>query len=166
MPAELTVPWLIAVNVAAWLAIHLGFAWAGTRLPLSSFDPSSWFYRMRKWERNGRFYEDRLGIRRWKDRLPDCGGIFAGGFRKAALASTSGEYLRRFLLETCRGELVHWAVMSASLLFFLWNPWWAGVAMMVYAAAVNLPCILAQRYNRIRLARILPDLPGNDPTSR
>jgi len=92
--------------------------------------------------------------------------MFAGGFSKAALASTSGEYLRRFLLETCRGELVHWAVMSASLLFFLWNPWWAGVAMVAYAVAVNLPCILVQRYNRARLARILPNKHIDAPAAR
>jgi hypothetical protein len=27
--------------------------------------------------------------------------------------------------------------------------------MLLYAAGVNLPCILAQRYNRLRLVRVL-----------
>lgn len=152
---ELPAVWLVAVNVLGWLAIHLGFAWAGTRLPLRVFDPGSRLYRKRSWEREGRFYEEHLSIRSWKDRLPDGGRIFAGGFSKAGLSSRSGDYLRRFLLETCRGELVHWAVMSASVLFFLWNPWWAGLIMVVYGIGANLPCIVAQRYNRIRLARLL-----------
>lgn len=155
MLIELPVAWLVAVNVIAWALIHLGFAWAGTRLPIGSFDPASWLYRKRSWEREGKFYEDRMHIRRWKDRLPDCGGIFAGGFSKAELSSKSKDYLRRFLVETCRGELVHWAVMFASLPFFLWNPWWAGLVMVFYAIAANLPCIVAQRYNRIRLSRLL-----------
>jgi glycosyl-4,4'-diaponeurosporenoate acyltransferase len=27
--------------------------------------------------------------------------------------------------------------------------------MFIYAVAVNMPCIITQRYNRIRLARVL-----------
>jgi glycosyl-4,4'-diaponeurosporenoate acyltransferase len=64
------------------------------------------------------------------------------------------DYLERFGRETCRGEAVHWVVLLCASLFFLWNPWWAGLAMVVYALIVNVPCILAQRYNRIRLARV------------
>jgi glycosyl-4,4'-diaponeurosporenoate acyltransferase len=50
---------------------------------------------------------------------------------------------------------VHWAVLALSGLFFLWNPWWAGMVMIAYAAAANLPCILIQRYNHLRLARAI-----------
>lgn len=155
MLIELSVLWLVVLNVLVWLIFHLGFAWAGTRLPLKGFREGSWLYRERKWEARGNFYEKRMSIRTWKDRLPDCGGIFAGGFSKAGLASTSRDYLRRFLLETCRGELVHWTVMFSSVLFLLWNPWWAGLIMMAYGIAANLPCIVVQRYNRIRLKRVL-----------
>jgi glycosyl-4,4'-diaponeurosporenoate acyltransferase len=37
----------------------------------------------------------------------------------------------------------------------LWNPWWLGLAMVGYALAANLPCLLTQRYNRARLMRML-----------
>jgi glycosyl-4,4'-diaponeurosporenoate acyltransferase len=40
-------------------------------------------------------------------------------------------------------------------LFFLWNPPWACLVMTTYALAANLPCILAQRYNRIAVNRAL-----------
>ncbi|MCF7734052.1 MAG: hypothetical protein K9N23_20380 [Akkermansiaceae bacterium] len=36
-----------------------------------------------------------------------------------------------------------------------WNSWWADAVMAAYAIAANLPCILAQRYNRLRLRRLL-----------
>jgi len=155
MLVELTPLALVLVNVAAWLVLHMTIPWAWTRAPAEDFDPGSRLFRKRAWEKDGKFYETVFSIRNWKDRLPDCGGIFAGGFSKADLSSTSREYLNRFLLETCRGEAVHWMVMASSLLFFIWNPWWAGIVMVLYAVSVNLPCILAQRYNRIRLMRLL-----------
>ena len=155
MLVELSIPWLIAVNILAWLAIHLGVAWAGTRLPVRYFRSEQWLYRARSWERDGGLYEGLFGIKRWKDRLPDGAALFSGGFRKAALRSASAEHLERFIAETCRGEAVHWIVFAAAVLFFLWNPWWAGLIMVAYALVANLPCILAQRYNRLRLARVL-----------
>jgi glycosyl-4,4'-diaponeurosporenoate acyltransferase len=39
--------------------------------------------------------------------------------------------------------------------FFLWNPWWGDAVIIVYAIGANLPCILAQRYNRLRLRHLL-----------
>lgn len=155
MPSQMTVSQLVGVNVLAWLVIHLGVAWAGTRLPIRLFSPRQWLYRARGWEQGGRVYARRLGVRRWKDRLPDGAALFAGGFRKAGLESASAEYLRRFERETCRGEAVHWAVLASSGFFFLWNPWWAGLLMVAYAGVANLPCILVQRYNRVRLDRVI-----------
>jgi glycosyl-4,4'-diaponeurosporenoate acyltransferase len=45
-----------------------------------------------------------------------------------------------------------------SLVFFIWNPWWVGIVMIVYAILVNVPCIIIQRYNRIRLKRVCAKL--------
>jgi glycosyl-4,4'-diaponeurosporenoate acyltransferase len=58
-------------------------------------------------------------------------------------------------METCRGEAVHWIVLFCSGLFFLWNPQWLAWCMVVYAILANLPCIIVQRYNRLRMARVL-----------
>jgi glycosyl-4,4'-diaponeurosporenoate acyltransferase len=151
---ELPTAWLVAINVVAWLVIHLGVAWLGTKIPVRPFHPDRWPYRDWAWEGNGTVYEQGFRIKAWKDRLPDGAALFAGGFRKANLRATSPEYLERFVKETCRGEAVHWIVLLASLLFFLWNPWWAGLIMVAYALVANVPCILVQRYNRIRLKRL------------
>lgn len=146
----------IAVNTLAWLAIHLGVALAGTRLPIRLFRPEARWFRPRAWEDGGRLYERRFGIRHWKDRFPDGAAWFRGGFPKARLARRDGAYLDRFARETCRGEAVHSAVILLAPLFFLWNPPWAGGVMILYALASNLPCILIQRYNRLRLLRRRP----------
>lgn len=155
MLVELSILWLVVVNVAAWPIIHMAAAWLGTQLPLDLFRHEQWCYRERSWELGGRLYEIVFAVRRWKRLLPDGAALFKKGFRKKRLNRRDPEYIDRFVKETCRGEAVHWAVLACSLLFFLWNPWWAGLIMVAYALAVNLPCIVTQRYNRIRLMRLI-----------
>lgn len=151
MLIELPVPWIIALNVAGWPVIQFTLAWAFTRMPVEWFSPGP----AHAWEQNGRFYEIIFGIKYWKDWLPDAARWFGSGFSKGSLAGNDPEYLKRFIRETCRGELCHWAALAFAPAFFLWNPWWADLIMASYAVAANLPCILAQRYNRARFQRLL-----------
>jgi len=149
-------PWqLVAVNILAWCLIHLSVPYVLTRLPARLFRRDGPLCRRRSWERDGTPYERLFGIRRWKDALPDGAAVFRGGFRKRSLARADTAYLERFAAETRRGELAHWLVLAAAGLFFAWNPWPLGLLMIVYAVAANAPCILAQRYNRLRLLRLL-----------
>ena len=80
---------------------------------------------------------------------------FGLGFAKTSLAGLQATYLERFIRETWRGELCHWAALGCTPVFFLWNPLWADLVMVSYALVGNLPCILAQRYNRARFQRLL-----------
>jgi len=152
---ELPARWVVTVDVLAWLVIHLGVACGMTRLPAARFSPHGRLLRIRRWERDGRLYETVFRVRAWKDLLPDGAALFRGGFRKRTLRSSSPDYLARFVRETCRGELTHWIVLCCAPLFFLWNPWWVGLIMIAYASVANLPCVLVQRYNRIRLERAI-----------
>lgn len=145
---------LAAVNILAWPAIHIGFAWAGTRARASRFEPEGWLFRTRFFERNGWIYENLFLVKAWKDYLPDGATWFRGGFPKKNLGRADLEYLNRFIVETCRGEAVHWAVFLASGVFFLWNEPWVGWIMVAYATAANMPCIIVQRYNRNRMRRL------------
>lgn len=96
-----------------------------------------------------------LGIRKWKDRIPEAGAFFRGGFSKRHLQSHDLDYLKRFALETTRAEFSHWLTWALSLTFFAWTPWPVGVMMVLYGAASNVPFILVQRYNRARLCQII-----------
>lgn len=154
MIIELPALWLVVVNILAWLFLHLFIAMAGTQLPPGIFNPNSVLFRARTWEKEGRFYERFFSVRRWKDRMPDGATWFKGGFPKASLKTRSKDYIERFARETCRGEAVHWTVMAAAPLFFVWNPPVAGLVMLIYGVSANLPCIIVQRYNRNRLMRI------------
>lgn len=151
MLIKLPIFWLVVLNVAGWPVIQFGLAWLFTALPVACFAPGD----ARSWEQGGRFYERIFGIRRWKNRLPDAARWFNGGFAKGTLDGLDPAYLRRFIRETWRGELCHWFALACAPMFFLWNPWWADLVMVGYALMANLPCILAQRYNRVRLRRLL-----------
>jgi glycosyl-4,4'-diaponeurosporenoate acyltransferase len=155
MQAEPLGVWgLVVVNTLAWLLIHLGVAGLGTQIPSQRFNPASWLFRQRRWERGGRFYEKMFAIKTWKPLLPDGAALFKSGFRKKRIRERGADYLNRFSIETCRSEAVHWIVLGSSLLFFSWNSWGVGLAMVAYGMVANLPCILAQRYNRLRLTAI------------
>jgi len=151
MPIELPVVWIIFLNVAGWFVIQLGMAWMFTRMPAKWFHPGP----ERTWEKNGRFYERIFAIKQWKDQLPDAARWFNGGFAKGTLSARESEYLARFIRETRRGELCHWLAIGCAPAFLIWNPWWGELIIIAYALAANLPCIIVQRYNRIRFVRIL-----------
>ena len=144
-------PWAVAIDFLVWLAIHIGVSVSIARIPISAFKPESWLYRQRRWEMDGRIYQRVLRIRSWKHRLPDGAAVSKSGFRKKRLQSSDADYLRTFILETCRAELTHWLIFIFSPIFFLWNDWRIGMVMIVYGIAANLPCITSQRFNRIRL---------------
>ena len=143
-----------AANFFGWPLIHLAIGFAALRLPQHLFARDGWLTAPRPWERDGRLYRDWLAIRKWKSLLPD-GAPWLGGFAKKKISACDPAYLAQFLLETRRAELAHWCMLSCLPVFFLWNPPWARLVMTGYALAANLPCILAQRYNRIVLDRVV-----------
>jgi len=151
LPTAITV----LIDVIAWFVIHMCVSYIMSRQPLTSFNNNSWLYRKRKWERNGRFYEKFFRLKSWKRRLPDGAAIFKNGFEKKHLKGTNKDYFDSFIRETCRAELTHWIVFLFGPLFLIWNLWWVGIVMILYATIANIPCVITQRYNRIRLQRIV-----------
>ncbi|MFA6232629.1 MAG: glycosyl-4,4'-diaponeurosporenoate acyltransferase [Bacteroidota bacterium] len=158
MLIELPIMWIIILDIAAWLCIHMGSSWAVTQLDARHFDPDHPLFRSRAWEGDGNVYDRLFQIRRWKKWLPDGAALFAKGFPKKRFAQADPVYVARFIRETCRGEFAHWLVIAIAPVFFLWNYWYAGIIMIVYALAFNLPLIIVQRFNRIRLGLLLDAL--------
>ncbi|MBE5746858.1 MAG: hypothetical protein E7352_01640 [Clostridiales bacterium] len=105
------------------------------------------------------FYE-KLKIRKWKDGVPEIGHFT--GFRKNKIADPkSVEYLDRFLLEACYGELGHfWSLFFGfSLLLLGFLPFfpsmsiWLSISIPVAIINIfmNLPSWFILRYNSYKL---------------
>lgn len=156
MNLPFSLPLTIVSYAVVWVILHFGCGFIAHALPERLFHPESGLGRVlrtRAWEHAGRFYRG-LGIRRWKELLPEAGALFRGGFDKRHLTSADPALLDRFLSETNRAEFSHWLTLLSGASFFLWNPWWVGLFMMGYASVTNLPFIAIQRYNRPRLAAL------------
>ena len=152
----------VALFFAIWAIVPLLFGWLSLMLPIRWFQPELPLWRARRWEQNGRFYERVFRIKSWKHLLPDGGALFKHhGYKKRNLTDYSEENLRRFLVESARGELMHWFAISPFWVFGLFAPGYVVWIMLAYALAVNLPCILAQRYNRPRVYALLKRLYPN-----
>ncbi len=145
--------WTVTLDIFAWLLIHMAVVLFMIRLPQERFNPDGRLFRVRPWEKRGNIYNKVFRIKRWKSMLPDGAKWMKGrGFPKKILASRDRHYLESFLVETCRAELTHWIIIFFSPFFFLWNKTVVGWIMIFYALAENIPLIMAQRYNRSRLA--------------
>jgi glycosyl-4,4'-diaponeurosporenoate acyltransferase len=148
-------PLMTATSSAlGWLLWSLLVGSLANRLPAAWLDREHWFMR-RPWRESRQGFENRLGIRRWKPWLPDAGNALPKGIAKASLVGRESIKLERLVLETRRAELVHLALW----LFWTITPLWlapAGVLInLAFATAFNLPCLWVQRYNRLRLKRLL-----------
>ena len=87
-------------------------------LPARCADETKKIYAVGQKEK--KFYE-KLKIRSWKDKIPEIGHFT--GFRKNKIVDPkSVEYLNRFLLEACYGELGHFFSVFAGFLIRIGNP--------------------------------------------
>lgn len=127
------------------------------------FFPRKWFredrfpFRQWQWEKKGRIYI-RLGIRKWKDRVPDMSKVLPFLYRKKVNRQHTEDNLRRLIQETCVAELIHGLLMVAGIgVVHIWPGKWGWIFWICYCAA-NIPFIMIQRFNRPRLCATLSRL--------
>jgi glycosyl-4,4'-diaponeurosporenoate acyltransferase len=139
-----------------WPVLQVAAALICLVMPDRFFQPDVFLYRAHRFEKNGRIYSKIFRVNRWKHLLPDGGTVFRKrGFKKKKLESFSEDNLNHFLIESARGELVHWLAILPFWLFWLFTPPIVPWLMLVYALLVNIPCIITQRYNRPRVLKLL-----------
>jgi len=134
--------------------------------------PRSWFhsdrppYETRSWEHSGAVYE-RLGIRAWKDKLPDMSRLCPRMIPKRINSLQSYGQIDRLIQETCVAEMVHIALIIAGLACLLIWKGWGGIVVFGIYLLGNLPFIWIQRYNRPRLEKLCGLIHVKiDPTDR
>ncbi|MDD6307859.1 MAG: hypothetical protein PUB07_00645 [Clostridia bacterium] len=126
----------------------------GEALPRGLFFPDKFPYAFSTWEKNGKFYQ-KISIRRWKRYLPDKSHLIHSMVKKSLENGYNILYMQQLLKETCVAECMHDCLLLLSPLFALYiqRPW--GTIFAVLYAVSHLPCILVQRYNRMRLLRVI-----------
>lgn len=140
---------LYAVIYIAVLGILSHFV--GQALPRARFSAESFPYRTADWENGGRVYE-KLGIKHWKDALPDMSRIMPDMVKKKLTGQNREQGMEVLIAETCVAECVHyWLIVLSLGIFLFWRGVWALVFWLVYNILGNVPFILIQRYNRPRL---------------
>jgi glycosyl-4,4'-diaponeurosporenoate acyltransferase len=148
-------PLQVLATAGLWLGWSLLVGALANRVPLTWLNDPAGGTASGRNAGSTRLYERWLAIRRWKPWIPDAGNALPGGIRKTSLARRDPAALRRLIAETRRAELVHWALWPAWLPSALWLPP-AGVALnLLFATAFNLPCLLLQRFNRLRVTALL-----------
>lgn len=145
---------MIFSYIIVWPAFQIAVSALSNYVPDEKFKIDSFWFSEHKFEDNGKFYRKLFKIHKWKKMLPDGAKLFDTGFPKGELCNTEKEYLEAFIKETCRAETSHWIQLIPFWVFGLWSPPFVIIIMLVYALVLNLPCIIAQRYNRPRLIRL------------
>jgi glycosyl-4,4'-diaponeurosporenoate acyltransferase len=122
----------------------------GEAIPRRIFSADRFPYAPWKWERNGAVYE-KLGIRFWKDRLPDMSRVCKKMVPKRFEAFPTAEGTERLIAETCVAEATHAVLcLVAPVIWLFWQNS-VGVILSGVVIVCNLPFIMIQRYNRPRL---------------
>ena len=144
---------VLIINIFLGTVWHIAMLYWCVFRKTTAFDSNKKIYRPRKWEKDGKFYSDVLKINRWKDFLPQYVG--KGGFSKEHLDNNvSIEYLDRFILETCRGEWNHSMNCTFTFVLLVLNSLPMGIILSILLILGNLPFIVIQRYNRLRLQKL------------
>lgn len=143
---------LIAIGVVFEILVDGLIATIARLMPAKCADYTKRAYQVSAKEK--KFYE-KLKIRTWKDKIPEIGHFT--GFRKNKLAEPqSVEYVDRFLLESCYGELGHFFSLffgfAVLLLYPLSDVWFAlAIPVAIVNFFLNLPSLLVLRYNSYKL---------------
>lgn len=104
-------------------------------------------YRLRAWEK--KLY-DRIRVKRWKNLLP----TYRTEFFDPRLHSWE-----EIAQATCQAETVHAIIVALSLLPIVCIAWFGEpvvfIVTSVLAAVLDLPFVIAQRYNRARIVKLI-----------
>jgi glycosyl-4,4'-diaponeurosporenoate acyltransferase len=146
---------IFGLCVVGWVIWSVFIGFIGYKLPLQLLETDTCLTQLRFWEQDKQWYEKVIQIKLWKDLLPEAGGFFQGGFAKNSIEGGKSTVMLRFLAETRRAEYVHAVIWLFWLFTILWTPMEGVIINLLVGTAFNLPCLLVQRYNRLRLQHLL-----------
>lgn len=147
--------WTVVLFFFMWFIFQASAARISRAIPDQWFAKDSFLFKSRRWEKDGEIYAQIFQVKKWKKFLPDGAAISKKGYRKKNLENFSQENLETFMLESRRVELNHLLAITPFWVFGLFAEMKVVGWMLIYALLVNMPCIIVQRFNRPRIARII-----------
>lgn len=137
----------VCAATAAIIALDGALAFLIRRLP------ARWFSAGRKIfiasRRECRFYIA-LGLRRWKDKIPEL-GMFTGFHKNKVRRPQDNSYIARFIMECNYGMAIHFAGAVFGFCLLLARPpayaLWVGLPVAVVNFVLNLLPLFVLRYN-------------------
>ena len=151
-PSISTLLWFLLTFAVVVIATFL-IAFLASLLPVKFYEPNNKIFHVFKFEK--KLYE-RLGIKKWKDKIPELGKQLSG-FDKHTLAEPDNpEYIHKFLLENCKGDFLHaismiYSVLSLVILIFI-LPYPFILTMWLPTAVVAI-CVHSLSYMILRYTR-------------
>lgn len=146
---------IILIDIVVWIFLHLAIGYVTSRIPIQRFNPDSPLFRPKPWEQGGEIYQKYFRVRSWKKFLFSGAAFYRDAYEIKNLKTYDLENLYLWRLESCRAEFCHIAMIPPGFLFFLWNPPSLAWMMVAYAFMNNFVPIIAQRYNRPRVTKII-----------
>lgn len=141
---------LLAFSIDAAVALFTRYV-----LPKSFFNPFRRRFTCARFEKS--FYSA-IGIRKWKDKIPETGGLLVKFPKNRVLDFHDNEYLFKFMEETCYAEIMHvWSIfLGFAVLFACKGTLRLTIALPVAAvnALLQLLPVFVQRFIRPQLARV------------
>jgi len=137
---------LVLVIIDAVCALFVRYC-----LPKKVFNPFLKIYNVPKWER--KFFE-KVGIKRWKDKIPEAGQLFVGFAKTEVADMTNNDYVKKFMTETIYAEIMHWisAFLSFLIIFIdLSLSLCVALPLIIGNMILNILPVMVQRYNRPKL---------------
>ncbi|MEX3499858.1 glycosyl-4,4'-diaponeurosporenoate acyltransferase [Staphylococcus capitis] len=153
MKAIKSITRLIILHSLFWFVVQMSIAHLGTRIPKSFFEKYSYLFRSFQWEENGELWDHTLKVSKWKRLIPEGAQINKDIYDKSKL-SLNIEETRSLLLEMRRAELIHW-ISILPVWLFVKAPRYIKMINIAYVLFSHLPVIVAQRYNRPRIERLI-----------
>lgn len=151
----------MVLNIGTWVFWFYLVGYVVSKIPERFLQNDYILTKLFEFEKNTNWFKKYLKIDKWKDRLPELGNFFGEGFPKRSVATGDISHFKVFIRETRRAEIAHWIMTGGWILTIIFNPLWAILFNLVFAHLVNFPCLLVQRYNRVRLLRVLENKLGS-----
>lgn len=155
IPPHLSLAFTALTVVGAFLIDAVVALFVRYAIPKKYYSPFRKRFACARWEK--KLYM-RLGIRKWKDKIPETGGLLVGFSKTRVLDMHDNEYILKFMSETCYAEVMHmWsALLGFSVLFLV--PSHLRLTLALPVATVNavlqiLP-VFVQRFIRPQLLRV------------